>query len=142
MIRCEVSAHTLDLTAHWPLYQDDAPTPRIALRWMQERARRLADHLDPDPLTTTWAHLDALRPVSIEIPDAPTHIRLWAGSDEAQDDVLNLLSVGQAVSLSAHDDTAHYTFTAIPRQFRVPPWAPGPPALTHRPTTNLPRTTP
>ncbi|WP_326655686.1 hypothetical protein [Streptomyces sp. NBC_01750] len=123
MIRCEVTAHRLDLAAHWPLYAYEADGPRMALRWLRWQAGRLADRLDPDP-QAAWVPGGALRPVDEAVPDAPTHMRCWRDDLAAHEEVMHLLAAGQAVSLSAHDDTAHYTFTALPRQFYVPPWAP------------------
>lgn len=124
MIRCEATAHSLDLAAHWPLSVHPAYSPLTALRWLRWQAGVLADRLDPDPLQAAWLPARALRPVSAAVPDAPMYLRSWRLSLDAHEDVLDQLNAGHAVTLSTHDDTAYYTLTAVPAPFYVPPWAP------------------
>jgi hypothetical protein len=123
MIRCEITAHTLDLTAHWPLYVHQAATPRTAMRWLRWQAGVLADRLDPDP-RTPWIPRGALRGVGEAVPDAPLHLRYWADDITAYEQAMSQLAGNEAVCLATHDDTAYYTLTAVPPQSHAAPKAP------------------
>ncbi|WP_073229407.1 hypothetical protein [Streptomyces sp. NBRC 110465] len=113
MIRCEIAAHRLDLSAYWPLYAYEADSPREALRWARWRARMLADQLDPDPWAL-WVPAGALRPVPESVPDAPAELRGWCEDWTTRLEAMHLLMEGQQVTLAVHDDTAHYTVTVVP----------------------------
>lgn len=131
MIRCEVKAHTLDLARSWCLRDYEGPTPRTALRWMRWQAGRVADQLDPGPWPS-WAPHGALAPVALAVPDGPAELRAWRDDLEAHTEMMTALRSGLPVSITVHDDTAHYTITALPERpaLRTPP---GP--TTHHPET-------
>ncbi|WP_051821552.1 hypothetical protein [Streptomyces sp. NRRL F-5065] len=116
MIRCEITAHRLDLSAYWPLYAHQAQSPREALRWLRWQAAKLADRLDPDP-HAPWVPAGALRPVDESVPDAPAELRAWCEDLASRLAALHLLREGHQVIVAVHDDTAHYTFTAVPDPF-------------------------
>ncbi|WP_138908813.1 hypothetical protein [Streptomyces chryseus] len=118
----------MDLAVHWQLYAHQASTPRTALRWLRGRADALADRIDPDPLEATWLPPGALRPVDETLPDTPTHLRGWVLNQAAHEEAMQLLVEGHPFNLSTHDGTAHYTLTAVPVAFPIPPWAPPAPA--------------
>ncbi|OII64295.1 hypothetical protein BJP40_00035 [Streptomyces sp. CC53] len=112
MIRCEITAHRLDLSAHWLLYTHEAQSPGEALWWLRWQAAKLADRLDPDP-RTPWVPAGALRPVGGSVPDAPAGLRAWCEGPADGPEWLCLLESERRVIVSVHDDTAHYTLTAV-----------------------------
>lgn len=113
MIRCEVTAHRLDLAGSWRLYVCDARSPREALRWLRRQAAQVADRLDPDP-HASWAPTGALRVVDESVPDAPAELRSWGENLSARLEALHLLKEGHQVIVTVHDETAYYTLTAVP----------------------------
>ncbi|MER6603815.1 MULTISPECIES: hypothetical protein [Streptomyces] len=124
MIRCEIAAHRLDLSAYWPLYAYEADSPREALRWARWQARRLADRLDPDP-QAPWVPAGALRPVPESVPDAPAELRGWCEDWAARLEAMHLLMEGRQVTLAVYDDTAYYTVTVVPDPFHATKATPG-----------------
>ncbi|MFD3890425.1 hypothetical protein [Streptomyces microflavus] len=122
MIPCEVRAHSPGLDRSWLLAEHQALTSRDALRWLQGQAGQLADRLDPDPRTTWWAPYAALHIVASTELDAPAELREWRDDFAASEEAMNTLAAGDPVQITTRDDTAHYTLTAAPPMFRVPPW--------------------
>ena len=59
------------------------------------------------------------------VPDAPAELRGWCEDLAARLEAMHLLMEGQQVTLAVHDDTAHYTFAAVPNPFHPPLRAPG-----------------
>ncbi|MFD4020646.1 hypothetical protein [Streptomyces sindenensis] len=98
-------------------------TPTEALRWLHQQAARIADGLDPDPRTARWAY-GALLLVADEEPDAPAYLRRWRDDPTAGEEAVEALAAGGPVWIATGDSTAYYTLAAVPRPFRVPPWAP------------------
>ncbi|MGW3091674.1 hypothetical protein [Streptomyces sp. NPDC001108] len=121
MIHCEITA-TARGRAQWVLSTHQATTPRLALRWLTDRARLLADQLDqPTPLAlcpppgTTLAH-----------DDVPPTLRDWSTNPAEHEHALDILRDGQPLLLTTHDDATHYALHASPVPFPVPAWAPDP----------------
>ncbi|MGC5343513.1 hypothetical protein [Streptomyces sp. DT171] len=100
-----------------------AASRRLALRWLRERARRLADVLDPDPYTE-WIPPLALRPVTHTDRDAPAELRAWADNDKAHAEVLRRLADGLPYRFTAYDDACWYRLlvrpVTAPRTVTVP----------------------
>ncbi|MGW1666190.1 hypothetical protein [Streptomyces microflavus] len=122
MIPCKVRGHAPGLDRSWLLAEHQALTSRDALRWLQGQAGRLADRLDPDPETTWWAPRFTLHPVADTEPDAPAELREWRDDFAASEEAMSALAAGDPVQITTRDDTAYYTLTAVPPNFRVPPW--------------------
>ncbi|MCZ7431543.1 hypothetical protein [Streptomyces sp. WMMC1477] len=90
-----------------------APTRRLALRWLRQRARHFADALDPDP-STPWIPPLALQRVPYADHDAPAELRAWAEGARVHDAALQRLAEGLPCVFVIHDDICWYAFTARP----------------------------
>ncbi|MEV0847863.1 hypothetical protein AB0J21_18665 [Streptomyces sp. NPDC049954] len=80
-------------------------SPRLALRWLTGRARRMARALAPDPCAATWCPPGALRPTGHRhARDAPARLLAWAESVQEHEEVLRHLVTGRAYRFVAQDD--------------------------------------
>ncbi|MFE4451080.1 hypothetical protein [Streptomyces sp. NPDC056796] len=52
-------------------------SPKLALRWLQGEAERIADRLDPDPEGSAWVK-PWMRVDTVPKPDSPTEFRFWS----------------------------------------------------------------
>ncbi len=52
-------------------------SPKLALRWLQSEAERIADRLDPDPARSAWVE-PWMRVDTVPVPDCPTECRVWS----------------------------------------------------------------
>ncbi|GGP89602.1 hypothetical protein [Streptomyces roseolilacinus] len=87
LYQCRAAAYLLHEVRSIPLGAHDAASPRLALRWLQERTRHITDQLD-----------------------AP-HARpgLYWLSDEAEHErALAYLTAGTGYQLTLHDESARY----------------------------------
>ncbi|MBW1596489.1 hypothetical protein [Streptomyces sp. JJ38] len=94
-------------------------TPRLALRWLQGQAGRLADALDPVPghgPFPAWV----LRPVPTDAPDPGGVIRAWLRDHQRQSEQLASLRAGDHVSVIARDAELLYALCAQPIPAEVP----------------------
>ncbi|MEU5974275.1 hypothetical protein [Streptomyces sp. NPDC047315] len=92
-----------------------APSPRLALRWLRDRARSLADGMDPDPAAPWFrATPGALFQLPEPGNDAPTDLRRWCADEKAQADALSALASGYPVMRTVTDDGCSYTFAIWP----------------------------
>ncbi|WP_331723670.1 MULTISPECIES: hypothetical protein [unclassified Streptomyces] len=110
--RCEVTAYTLDCSRAWGLALDHVITPRLVVRWLCGHAAHLADLMDPHPIIE-WCPAEALRPVSPNVPDAPSILRRWCSDTDEHEAAVGLLSDGRIYTLGCHDDTARYALSAV-----------------------------
>ncbi|MBW1595711.1 hypothetical protein [Streptomyces sp. JJ38] len=106
-------AHGGDARTTVPLGSHLAPTRRLALRWLRQRARRFADALDPDP-STPWIPPLALQCVTHADQDAPTELRAWAEDVHVQESALRRLADGRPYAFVVHDDACWYHLTVRP----------------------------
>ncbi|MFP8886469.1 hypothetical protein [Streptomyces mangrovi] len=90
---CEAIAHTLDDGRTFWLGTHAAGSPRLALRWLRQRARHIGDQLDPP----------AARPVLA-----------WLHDDRAHEHALAHLASGTAYTHTVFDDAVRYLLTARP----------------------------
>ncbi|MCI0383801.1 hypothetical protein [Streptomyces sp. CNQ085] len=162
----QVRAYRADATAEGPV--DGAPVAVLlggyagpsgvlALRWLCGQARRIADGLDPDPLTARWAAEGTLGRVP-DLPerpgrgaDVPAELRRWCSDEEEQQAAAERLAQGLSFRLTTADHTGSYTLRVwpvgviVPRSgtspltyvrwpHRLPPWSPEP-----RPAAPSPR---
>ncbi|MFF0446425.1 hypothetical protein ACFYT4_08420 [Streptomyces sp. NPDC004609] len=51
-------------------------SPKLALRWLQSEAERIADRLDPDPERSAWVK-PWTQVGTVPVPDCPTEFRFW-----------------------------------------------------------------
>ncbi|WP_344324074.1 hypothetical protein [Streptomyces macrosporus] len=92
----------------------EAPSRRLALRWLREQARRIADGLDPDPRASTWVPAGALVPLPELSADVPTELRRWCGDEERQRAASDLLAEGLPFHLAVADHTGSYALSVRP----------------------------
>jgi hypothetical protein len=92
----------------------EAADLRRVLDWLRERARRIADGLDPDPRTARWAPGGALVPLPYLPADAPAELRRWYEDEERQEDAAELLARGAPFHLAVADHTGTYVLSARP----------------------------
>ncbi|GGZ12280.1 hypothetical protein GCM10010387_00160 [Streptomyces inusitatus] len=78
-------------------------SPRQALLWMCNQARRIADRLDPDPARVPWGDRVPEEPADGQRPDGPTRLRDWARDYWTQKELRTQLREGAQVSLTVAD---------------------------------------
>ncbi|GAA2449186.1 hypothetical protein [Streptomyces macrosporus] len=96
-----------------PLGHHSASDRRLALRWLREQARRIADGLDPEP-SAHWIPAGTLGRVPERLPDVPTELRRWCEDEERQWAAYDLLARGLAFHLTVADHTGSYALRAWP----------------------------
>ncbi|CAM5363577.1 hypothetical protein GCM10010329_84880 [Streptomyces spiroverticillatus] len=113
--RCTVTAHGAanGQTVAFVLGEHQTPSPVLACQWLRDRARWIADRLDPD-LPTTAVPLPALYVVAPDVPDAPTALRDWSRDVVRQGNAVIQLDQGQGIRFMARDDTTAYELSAVP----------------------------
>ncbi|MFD3516070.1 hypothetical protein [Streptomyces sp. NPDC058657] len=118
---CTVTAHgsvngqLVEIT----LARHRAPSPVLACQWLRERARWMADRLDPDPEHTPVLAA-ALHEVPDGVPDAPTVLRDWCRDVPRQGAAVVRLGQGHGVRFMARDDTTLYELSAVPVHVPLP----------------------
>ncbi|MFD1830403.1 hypothetical protein ACFSJS_12100 [Streptomyces desertarenae] len=90
---CEAIAHTPNDGRTFWLGSHPTTSPRLALRWLRQRARHISDQLDPL----------AARPV--------LH---WLDDDQAHEHAMAALAHGAMYSYTVFDDAVRYLLTARP----------------------------
>lgn len=85
-----------------------ATSPRLAVRWLRHRTRRLADQLDPPEPWPGDAPLDV---VPVADPTAPDHLRQWSADPAAHERLMARLAVGHAFRLTVIEDDSRFAFT-------------------------------
>ncbi|WP_411084313.1 hypothetical protein [Streptomyces sp. cmx-18-6] len=87
-VRSEPAGYWAEVRAEGPVYgtRETVPhvlgtfqtiSPKLALRWLQGEAARIADRLDPDPQRSEWVH-QSMRAQAVLVPDCPAELRVWA----------------------------------------------------------------
>ncbi|MER5891213.1 hypothetical protein ABT160_46025 [Streptomyces sp. NPDC001941] len=94
-------------------------SPKLALRWLQGEAARIADRLDPDPEHSAWAQ-PWMRVIPTPLPDSPTQLRCWASDPEGEHAAREQLRDGAPLSLVIPDIGCSYIFTAWPVNIPAP----------------------
>lgn len=90
---CEVIAHTPDDGRTFWLGAHSTSSPRLALRWLRQRADHISNQLDPP----------AARPVLA-----------WLDDDQAHEHALAVLAHGELYTYTVCDDAVRYLLTARP----------------------------
>ncbi|SEQ47223.1 hypothetical protein [Streptomyces radiopugnans] len=150
-----VRAYRADVTAEGPvggvpvavlLGRYTGPSGGLALRWLRGQARRIADGLDPDPVTARWAAEGTLGRVPDRpgrSADVPAELRRWCADEERQRAAAERLAQGLSFRLTAADHTGSYALrvwpvgVVVPRSgtspltyvrwpHQLPPWSPEP----------------
>ncbi|MEV3871445.1 hypothetical protein [Streptomyces sp. NPDC049906] len=104
-----------------------SPHPGRVLRWLRRQAVRVANGLDPDPVTAPHLVVRALRPDPAPCAgypdDVPTALRDWAHRDGCRNEARRQLTSGEPFLLVSGDHTGWYALTAWPvaDPGRVPP---------------------
>ncbi|MFP8941134.1 hypothetical protein ACLIYM_06825 [Streptomyces fenghuangensis] len=91
--RCQAIASTPDDGRTFPLGAHTAGSPRLALRWLRDRARHISDQLDPP----------AARP-----------LLAWLHDHQAHEHALAVLASGTPYTHTVYDDAIRYLLTARP----------------------------
>ncbi|WP_344632962.1 hypothetical protein [Streptomyces glaucosporus] len=123
-----------------PLGRHSAPNRRLALRWLREQARRVADGLDPDP-AAPWIPDGTLARVPERLPDAPAELRRWCEDDARQRAASELLAEGLPFHFAVADHTGSYALRAWPVGVTTPALGTSPLAYARR-TDQLPPRSP
>ncbi|MFD9074963.1 hypothetical protein [Streptomyces lasiicapitis] len=101
----------------WLLDGYAAPSPRLAMRWFDVWAPRLADRIDP-PLDAVWLQgphkIGAVRVVEHDPSDPATPLRAWPYDIELHDQALAALCEGLVFRLAAMDRHGCYSLSARP----------------------------
>ncbi|MET7778296.1 hypothetical protein ABZU94_35625 [Streptomyces mirabilis] len=91
--RCWAMAYPLHETSPILLGSHEATSPRLALRWLRERARNVTDQLD-----MAYAQ--------------PGHY--WLRDEREHERALAYLTTGTAYQLTLHDENTRYALVAYP----------------------------
>ncbi|GGP87674.1 hypothetical protein GCM10010249_01200 [Streptomyces roseolilacinus] len=91
--RCRAAAYPLHEVGAIPLGAHDAASPRLALRWLQERTRHVADQLDA--------------------PHAQPAL-CWLTDEAEHERALAYLTAGTGYQLTFHDENTRYVLVAHP----------------------------
>lgn len=96
MYWCEITMHAG--TYSCLLRGASAGTPRLAVRWLQTQADRLADLMDPQPWSM-WVPMSPqgttpLREVEADDRDVPEELRAWSNNHRAHEYAMGALSAG------------------------------------------------
>lgn len=122
---CVSTAHDLSGAREVILATYRAPTPRLAARWMQVEAQRLARLLDPRPgaLYFGWA---PLVPTGPTCPHPHAYLHAWAQEPGQYEQALLTLAAAEPYRISVTDYDARYNLLAAP--LLMPPKPPQSPA--------------
>ncbi|WP_202442189.1 MULTISPECIES: hypothetical protein [unclassified Streptomyces] len=93
-------------------------SPKLALRWLQGEAERIADRLDPDPERSPWVK-PWMRVDTVPKPDCPTEFRFWSLDPEEHQAARDQLKEGAPFSTVIPDKGCRFTLTVWP--VAVPP---------------------
>ncbi|MFH8993246.1 hypothetical protein [Streptomyces sp. NPDC017940] len=117
----------------WMLAGYAAPSPRLAIRWLAERARHLADHIDP-PIEGGWAPAPALR-----VRRAPERgldpaaaLSAWTADEGEHDQARAAMRDGHFYRFTVADSDQRYSLSVRPLlltcgfTLHLQPPAPGP----------------
>lgn len=93
-----------------------AGTPRLAVRWLQTQADRLADLMDPQPWSM-WVPMSRqgavpLRSVDYDSRDVPEDLRAWSRDDQAHEFAMGALSAGALFRFVCGDSSTELTLSA------------------------------
>lgn len=91
--RCRAAAYPLHEIRAIPLGSHDAASPRLALRWLQERTQHIADQLD--------------------ISHAQPALR-WLADEAEHERALAYLTAGSGYQLTLHDENTRYILVVHP----------------------------
>ncbi|MFD9850502.1 hypothetical protein [Streptomyces parvus] len=100
-------------TSSYTVDTRQAATPRAALRWLRSQAAEAATRLDPQPDRA---------PLTLDHWRAAEALRRWADDMASHETAIEALAAGNPVSITT--EPGGITLTAVPRTFRLPPWAP------------------
>ncbi|MGW8876404.1 hypothetical protein [Streptomyces mirabilis] len=121
--RCEALATPLDGKRAVVLAAHNVRSPRLAARWLQGQAERLARHLDPDPFAP-WLHAAPL--VLTGDTRAADVLRTWVRDPVKYADAIQKLAARVSYNLTVTDSDARYSLIAAPVPIRRPPQFPPP----------------
>lgn len=93
-------------------------SPKLALRWLQSEAERIADRLDPDPERSAWVK-PWMCVGTVPLPDCPAELRVWAETPEEHQAARDQLREGAPLCVVIPDGGCRYTLTIWP--VTVPP---------------------
>ncbi|MFV2118238.1 hypothetical protein ACE14D_07230 [Streptomyces sp. Act-28] len=91
--QCTAAAYLLHEVRSIPLGSHDAASPRLALRWLQERTRHITDQLDA--------------------PHAQPGL-YWLSDEAEHERALAYLTAGTGYQLILHDESARYVLAVHP----------------------------
>lgn len=115
--RCEALATPLDGKRAVVLAAHNARSPRLAARWLQAQAERLARRLDPDPFAP-WLHSAPL--VLTGDTHAADVLRRWVRDPAKYADAIQKLAARVSYHLTITDSDARYSLIAAPVPVRRP----------------------
>ncbi|WP_431783466.1 hypothetical protein [Streptomyces chumphonensis] len=97
---CETMARSPGFEGEWILGGYRAGTPRLALRWLRNQARRLSDALDPLPGRGPFPP-GAVRPADPRAPNPGRTFREWLADLRFHEVQLAALANGRHISVNA-----------------------------------------
>ncbi|GAA1666560.1 hypothetical protein GCM10009680_02650 [Streptomyces yatensis] len=120
---CAATAHDLSGAREVVLATYRAPTPRLAVRWMQAEALRLARLLDPHPGEPYLGRAPVV-PTGPMCPRPHAYLYAWAREPGRYEQALFTLAAAESYRVSVADYDARYNLLAAP--LLIPPMPPPP----------------
>ncbi|NGO68214.1 hypothetical protein [Streptomyces boncukensis] len=115
---CECTLVQLDDEREWLLAGYRAPSPRLALRWLQHQSHHLSGLIDPRP-DMLWAPVGLLHPLDDALdveraPDPASALRRWRDDVAEHDQALQAMRDGSLYSFTAADSELRYRLSTRP----------------------------
>ena len=114
----------------WVVARTWTTSPRIALRWLQQQASRVADLIDPDPIDALWAPVTMLDALDDDRADTSTALRQWPNDVGEHDQALKAMREGVPYTFTTTDDRLRCALSAKPNAAPEIPSAEPVPQLT------------
>ncbi|MFE9612683.1 hypothetical protein [Streptomyces sp. NPDC006012] len=109
-------------------------SPKLALRWLQGEAERIADRLDPAPERSAWVK-PWMQVGTVPVPDCPTEFRFWIEDPDEHHAARVQLKDGAPLSVVIPDKGCRFTLTVWPVAVSRPESIPTLPADDGQPTS-------
>lgn len=122
MYWCEITVHSGPYSCL--LRGASAGTPRLAVRWLQSQADRLADLMDPQP-GSPWVPVSRRGAVPLcyadaDARDVPEELRTWSRNTPAHEYAMHALAAGALFRFASGDGSAEISLSARPVPVAVP----------------------
>lgn len=117
---CECTLSVPDFSRTWMFAGYHAPRPRLAMRWLVQTARRLADLIDPEP-DAPWAAQGTLHPGE-GVQDPAVALRMWPDALHEHQLAVSCMLEGSLYSFTAVGHDLAYGLSTRPLLVTASPY--------------------